>query len=67
MDPSRSVGAAAKGCLEMPDGRPYWCREYLCATFVADSDEVPWFGEAWPFSSDAMRNEGRVSFCFRFG
>jgi hypothetical protein len=44
----------------MPDGRSYWRREYLCATFIADSDEVLRFGEAGPFSSDAMRNEGRV-------
>jgi hypothetical protein len=51
----------------VPDGRSYWCREYLCAKFVADSDEVPWSGEAWPFSSDSMRNEGRVLFGFLFG
>jgi hypothetical protein len=51
----------------MPDGRSYWCREYLCATFIADSDEVPWFGEAWPFSSDAICNEGRVLFGFLIG
>jgi hypothetical protein len=51
----------------MPDGRTYWCREYFCATFIADSDKVPWFGEAWPFSSDAMCNEGRVFFSFLFG
>jgi hypothetical protein len=51
----------------MPDGRLYWCRKYLCATFVADSDEVPWFREAWPFSADAMCNEGRVLFGFLFG
>jgi hypothetical protein len=51
----------------MPDGRSYWRREYLCAAFVAHSDEVPWFSEAWPFSSDAMRNEGRVLFSFHFG
>ena len=34
---------------------------------VADSDEVAWFGEAWPFSSDATCNEGRVLFGFLFG
>jgi hypothetical protein len=51
----------------VPDGRTYWCREYLCATFVAHGDEVPSFNEAWPFSSDAMCNEGRVLFGFRFG
>jgi hypothetical protein len=51
----------------MPDGRIYWCRKDICAMFVADSDEVPWFGEAWPFSSDAMCNEGRVLFGFLFG
>jgi hypothetical protein len=51
----------------MPDGRSYWRREYLCATFVADSDEVTSFGEAWPFSSDAMCNEGCVAFGFLFG
>jgi hypothetical protein len=66
--PSRSSGAARpKGWLGMPNGRSYWYREYLCATFVADSDEVPWFGEAWPFSSDAMCNEGRMVFGLRFG
>jgi hypothetical protein len=51
----------------MPDGRRYGCREYLCALFIADSDVIPSFGEAWPFSSDAMRNEGRVLFGFLFG
>ena len=61
------LGAAAKGRLDMPDGRSYWRREYLCATFIADSDEVPRFGEARPFCSDAMRNEGRVLFGFLFG
>jgi hypothetical protein len=35
-------------------------------TFITDSDEVPYFGEAWPFSSDAMCNEGRVLFGFLF-
>jgi hypothetical protein len=51
----------------MPDGRSYWCREYLCATFIADSDEGTSFGEAWPLSSDAMCKEGRVAFGFLFG
>jgi hypothetical protein len=50
----------------MPDGRRYWRREYLCSTFVADSNEIPWFGEAWPFSSDAICDEGRVNFGFLF-
>jgi hypothetical protein len=51
----------------MPEGRSDWCREYLCATLVADSDEVPWYGKAWSFSSYAMCNEGRVAFGFLFG
>ena len=32
-----------------------------------EKDEVPWSGEAWPFSSDAMCNEGRVLFGFLLG
>jgi hypothetical protein len=51
----------------MPDGRRYGRREDLGATFIADSYEVPSFGEAGPFSSDAMRNECRVLFGFPFG
>ena len=63
---TKGLAATVEGRLDMPDGRSYWRREYFCATFVTHGDEVPSFGEAWPFSSDAMCNEGRVAFGFLF-